>query len=468
MRNELRPLYHAAFIDAAGVRTYAQLEAVAVQLAAHLWTAGIRSGDRLAFVATCSWPTLCLFWASWKIGAITCPLGRQWPAAVVDQVAAQVDVRQIWRSAAEVDELVTQAGARQPPIPPLAILSAPAAEGPEADRLPATIIFSSGTTAAPRAVVHSLSAHRLNAAGAAANIPLGPGDRWLWSLPPHHVSGLSLVFRCSLAGAALVAPLDEAPLGESVARHDISHLSVVPLQLQRLLEQSEFPGSSLRAVLLGGSAAPRPLVTEAHRRRVPLHTTYGLTEMASQVTTTRAGAPLQELFTSGQLLPHRELRIGEEGEILVRGETLCLGYWQSGQIVPVVDEGGWFATRDRGKLDEAAALTVLGRLDNMFISGGENIYPEQIERGLLELGGVRQAVVVPIDDPRFGQRPVAFVDADPREHARILQQLASQLPSCKLPVALHPWPTEILASGIKPDRQQLTRLAGTLAGCPAK
>jgi O-succinylbenzoic acid--CoA ligase len=139
------------------------------------------------------------------------------------------------------------------------------------------------------------------------------------------------------------------------------------------------------------------------------NTTYGLTEMASQVTTTSPAATLQELYTAGRVLPHREVSISESGRILVQGETLFAGYVGGEGVDRPLDAGGWFHTGDLGELDEAGYLSVRGRVDNMFVSGGENVQPEEVEEALCRLEGVEEAVVVPVEDEEFGARPVAFV-----------------------------------------------------------
>ena len=162
--------------------------------------------------------------------------------------------------------------------------------------------------------------------------------------------------------------------GEVLDRLEVTHLSVVTTQLRRLMAGDGFPSQCLKAVLLGGSGFDETMVVEARKRGVPVHTTYGLTEMASQVTTSSKDDPPH---TSGRVLSGRELKINASGEILVRGETLCSGYYRDGQVHSAVDDQGWFHTRDLGDLDGDQCLTVKGRIDNMFISGGENIHPER-------------------------------------------------------------------------------------------
>ena len=316
---------------------------------------------------------------------------------------------------------------------------------------PATIVFTSGSTGVPKAALHTFGNHYHNALGSNINIALRPGHRWLHSLPLYHVGGLSIVFRCLFAGAAIALPQTGTPLGEAIAGLGATHVSLVSTQLLRLLREDVDPGG-LEAVLMGGGPVSASLVDEAVVRGLPIHTSYGLTEMASQVTTTPTGAPPGELHTSGRVLRGREVSISREGEILVRGKTLFAGYAEGTQLERSLDEDGWFHTGDLGELDENGYLRVEGRKDNLFVSGGENIQPEEIEEALSALPGVEAVVVVPIPDQEFGARPVAFVRmaGDAVRFENLARSLEPALPRFKIPVAFHPWPAE--TGGMKVDR----------------
>jgi O-succinylbenzoic acid--CoA ligase len=266
-------------------------------------------------------------------------------------------------------------------------------------------------------------------------------------------------------------------LGEQIARDRITHLSLVPTQLRRLLDDPHERGLSLtlKAVLLGGSPIPATLLTDAISHQLPVYLTYGLTEMASQVATGCSNE-----LRSPRVLPYRELRIAVDGEIVVRGETLFTGYVEDDAITRPLDSEGWFRTGDLGSLDSEGRLTVLGRKDNMFVSGGENIYPEQIERALTAIDGIFDAIVVPVDDREYGHRPVAFIryrseinlsepDSEMPEserlhfdHLSLSDELSRTLPRFMLPAAYYPWPHGYQPAGIKADRAFLKELAGKL------
>ena len=224
-------------------------------------------------------------------------------------------------------------------------------------------------------------------------------------------------------------------------------------QLYRLLQKPEGIAAlkSLKYILLGGSGIAAWMIKKASDEGLNILTSYGLTEMASQVATGPASG-------CSQVLSHRQLKISSEGEILVKGQTLFKGYIQAGRVQLPLNPEGWFATGDLGRLDGQGCLTVLGRRDNRFISGGENIQPEEIEKVLLSVEGVAEAVVVPKEDAEFGQRPVAFLkyapDAVPSE-TQIIKHCEQFLPRFKIPVHFYPWPEDVMVKGIKISRQDL-------------
>ncbi len=270
----------------------------------------------------------------------------------------------------------------------------------EGERCPeaGTLLLTSGSTGKPKVVYHTLAAHEASARGVINRLDVQPDDSWLLNLPTWHVAGLAVIMRCLLSGATLAY---EGPT---------THISMVGTQLIRLLRESEIP--RYKAILLGGGPAP-PVETA-----LPIVHSYGMTEMASTI----AG--------NGEVLPGRQLTLADDGEILVRGETLFSGYWSDGKLDLPLTSDGWFATGDYGKL-ENGRIVVLGRRDRMFVSGGENIHPEIIEMALLGLKGVKAARVEARRDPEFGHVPVAYVSPAPKNGLR--EELAALLPRFQLP-----------------------------------
>ncbi len=319
-----------------------------------------------------------------------------------------------------------------------------------------TLIATSGSTSGPKLALHTLHNHLASALGSAENIPLKADDRWLLALPLFHVGGMAILFRCLAAQAWVALPEPDQSISEAIRRLQPTHLSLVATQLQRLLTEPELIPllQATKAILLGGSAIPRVLIERCLELKLPIHTSYGSTEMSSQITCTPPGADLETLLTAGRLLPGRELQLDPEtGEILVRGQTLFQGYF--GQGLPLT-QAGWFATRDCGEIDSQGRLRVIGRLDNLFISGGENIQPEEIEAALLQLEGLNQVIVVPVADDVYGQRPVAFIESGHWQPENWAAELRKGLPGFKIPDAFYPWPADQV--GLKPSRAEMKRL----------
>jgi len=329
-------------------------------------------------------------------------------------------------------------------------------------RADATIVFTSGSTGTPQAALHTFANHWSSAVGANRNIPLRPGDRWLLSLPLWHVGGLAIVFRCLLGGAAVAIAVMDEPLAEAISGLGATHVSLVATQLSRLLREKRGRAAlrGLKAILLGGGPAPAALIEEASGAGARLVTSYGSTEMSSQATASRPGDPPETLATAGRPLAFRELSITADGEILVRGRTLFRGYIGETGVRPALDSSGWFHTGDLGRLDANGRLIVSGRRDTMFISGGENIHPEEIEREILRFPGVLEAIVAPAPDPEFGARPVAFLrtaDECLPADAELDRFLRLTLPGFKVPQRYLRWPD--IEAGMKPDRRTLAALA---------
>jgi O-succinylbenzoic acid--CoA ligase len=248
-----------------------------------------------------------------------------------------------------------------------------------------TVIYTSGTTGRPKAVELSHGNHMASALASAEALGVLPDDRWLSPLPLFHVGGLAVLLRSALYGTTAVLG-DRFDAGITLA-------SLVPTQLARLRDAGFEPPPGLRAILLGGGPAPRPLVEWALERGLPVRLTYGMTEASSQIATCEPGS------RAATLLPGVELRI-DDGEILVRGPMVATG---------ALSDDGWLHTGDRGSLDAEGRLTVEGRLKNVIVSGGENVAAEEVERVLLDHPAVADAAVIGLPDPEWGEAVTAFV-----------------------------------------------------------
>ncbi len=327
----------------------------------------------------------------------------------------------------------------------------------------ASIVFTSGSSDKPKAVLHTIGNHYCSALGSNANIPFGKGHRWLMTLPMYHVSGFSLIMRAMINGGAIVFPGVCFSISQCVKSCDFTHISLVPAQLAELLEDKECVEKlkQLSAILVGGTNVPQQLIDKSINSDLPIHTTYGSTEAASQITTTGGGDIKKFPSSSGKVLAHRQVKISD-GQIMVKGKTLFKGYIKNNSLETAVDTDGYFATGDLGRFDDAGNLYVTGRTDAMFVSGGENIYPRQIEKVLEKVDGIEQAIVVAVKCPQFGFVPIAFVKRSERIDKKIIEEaVRMELEGFKVPAEIFAMPEDV-DGGIKPNRTALTELAEKL------
>lgn len=304
---------------------------------------------------------------------------------------------------------------------------------------PLAVVQTSGTSGGAKGVV--LSRHAMQAAARASerNLRWMPEDRWLLSIPVSHVGGLSVVTRCLLArrGMVLSTPGDPEEMMAAILQHRVTLASLVPTQLKWMLESTPTwdPPAYLRAILVGGAAAPPGLLAEARRRGWPVLPTYGLSESGSQVATLAPGAPLSR--SVGAPLPGVLVRV-RDGRVELGGPTLASGYYPArpggarkecpvlGSIEPLpLTAEGWFQTGDLGRLDETGALEIFGRSDDVIVTGGNNVYPWEVEAVLLTAPRVLGACVFGVEDPTWGQLvAAALIPSDPPP---TLEQLAAHV-----------------------------------------
>ncbi len=322
------------------------------------------------------------------------------------------------------------------------------------------ILTTSGTTGPPKLV--PLSRDNLLAAveSHALNLPFEEADRWLLALPFAHIGGLSILLRSLWARTTVViAQSSKETLGQQIQRNQISLLSVVPTQLCGLLSEVARL-RSVRAILVGGAKAPPSLRSQADASGLPVLYTYGMTEAASQVCSQSLARIAPEPSDSvGKPLEGLEVRTTASGRIELRGPQVFRGYLGEARGR---DSSEWFETSDSGEIQDDGSLVVVGRIDDLIISGGENVSPDLVEQALLDTGMIQSACVVGVEHPKWGQMVVALV-VPLQEQAKWRQQCQYQLVQN---LADYARPKELieverlpaLSSG-KPDRRQALAFA---------
>jgi O-succinylbenzoic acid--CoA ligase len=382
--------------------TFADLAERAARMRAALVREGGGPGARVALLAKNGVDTVLAILAILDLGATLVPIHPRLTPAEAEILLADASPALTLREA----DLASLTAADPAPDPAIT---------PEA---PLAILYTSGTTGRAKGAVLSRRAFLASAAASAENLRWSSNDRWLLAMPLCHVGGLSIVTRCLAARRAVILEprFDPDAVLAAIPRERATLLSVVPTMLAALLDRDAGNAlSRLRAVLVGGAGAPFSLLEECGRRGVRALTTYGLTEACSQVTVQRLEPRYAPARGSGSPLPGAEIliarddgapaAIGEVGRIRVRGPMLMDGYYRGPDraLDPARDAQGWFDTGDLGELDERGVLHVHARRSDLIVTGGENVYPVEIEERLEALPGVRRALVFGVPDDRWGQ-----------------------------------------------------------------
>ncbi len=400
------------------VWTYAGLNAEVSSVCLRLHAVGVRKGDRVAVFLPNRPEYVLLVHSLVRLAAVIVPLNIRLTRAEISEQLSVV----------EADWLVVSGGERllDGLLPPEKVLNLETLSGATGEGWSEQVIdldqdwgilFTSGTSGSPKGAVLTLGNLFFSAMASALRLGTRPDDRWLLAMPLYHVGGLSIVFRCAIYGTAVVLRdgFDPELTIKDLERYRVTLVSLVPTMLLKLLDRlggERFP-AQVRVVLLGGSAAREELVSAALMQGVPLALTYGLTEAASQVATALEEAVMHKPGSVGKPLFQTSLRIanesgealptGEYGEIQVQGPTVMRGY------LGHKPHEGWLKTGDIGYIDADGDLFVMQRRTDLIVSGGENVYPSEVEKVFQQHPGVADVCVVGLPDATWGQRVAALI-----------------------------------------------------------
>ena len=464
---------HAAFtpdkpaIVFAGQATgYAALAADIRRAAGRLAALGVQRGDVVAFLG-CNHPAqLVLLFACARVGAILLPLNWRLAAPEHARVLADAAPRAILVEAA----YVAHAESLRAALPTSRWLALDGADhgwtcwqecddsaaAPPHDAggesHPVLLCYTSGSTGAPKGVVLTQRALLFNALNSTHMHDLTAEDRVLTTLPLYHVGGLNIQTLPALHAGATVElhpRFDAAAAMAAIECRRATLTVLVPAQLAAMMQHPRWPLadlSSLRAVTTGSTIVAATLIRHVHARGLRLIQVYGSTETCPIATYQRAADAERKAGSAGLPALHCDVRIadaegrdlpaGEVGEILVRGANVMRGYWNLPEQTAQALHGGWYHSGDLGHLDPEGWLYVVARKSDMIISGGENIYPAEIEDVLLECPAIAEASVFGRPDDRWGEAVVAAVVLKPgaaMTEADVLALLAGRVARYKQP-----------------------------------
>ncbi len=428
----------------------------------------LQRGDRIAFLGHNHPDFLTLLFASARLGVILVPLNFRLEAEEQAYILAHAGVESLFVGpgfAARGEELAARLQRLRcvslDEAAPLG-LSFAALLGEVGDdtnphvdlRAPLLIVYTSGTTGRPKGAVLRQEALFWNAVNASHMFDLTSRDRVLTVLPLFHVGGLNIQTTPALhAGAEVVLlPRFDAAATLAAIEEEAPSLTVlVPATMRALVTHPRWPETrleSLRMIACGSQTVPRELLDAFHARGIPAAQVYGSTETAPIAIYQRAEDALAKPGSTGKPALHAEVRVvdaagrpcaaGERGEILVRGPNVMYEYWGDEDATREAFDDGWFRTGDIGYRDAEGDFWIVDRRKDVIVSGGENIYPAELERVLGDCSRIRDCVVVAGRDERWGEVPVAVVvPADPQlSEEEVLALFAGRIARFKHPRAV--------------------------------
>jgi len=446
-----RPEHAALVVDATGERvTYAELDARVRRTAGALAALGLARGDRIAFALPSEPAYLELYFAAARLGAIAIPLNTRLTAA---ELAFQLDDAEprlaIRRTPADLPE---RRGTRalspdelraRTADSPRELAVAPGGESPQ------MLMYTSGTTGQPKGAVLPHRKTYWNTRNAELYFELERSDVVVCPIPLFHSFGLKILSVPALycgATVVLVDRFDPLALQDCVARHRATLLGAVPVMYDRMLDAGLAPEklASLRYGFSAGAAIATDTLARYFAAGICVKQGYGQTETSILCCLDAADAQ-RKAGSVGKPVRFGEVRIadaegrpaerGATGEVQVRGPIVMLGYWRRDDETAASRVGGWHRTGDLGVMDAEGFVTLVGRLKELYISGGENVYPAEVERVLAQHPSVRDVAVVGVPDARWGESGRAYVVPahQPFDAAALLAWAGQRLARYKLP-----------------------------------
>jgi fatty-acyl-CoA synthase len=435
---------------AGGDLTYAQLDNRAARLASVLSDGGVAAGDRVAYLGLNSPSFLLTMLAAHRLGAIFVPINfrlagpelravlqrsgssvivcEEGHRAVVDDVRGDTKLTRFLIVNDDSEIPVSDTVEGWEPWSALIAQAMPTTQlAHRSFDDPAILMFTSGTTGLPKGVILTHGNIWWNSINVDSRLDTRRGDVTHAAAPIFHVGALnSFLMRTLVRGGTIVLrrAFDPESFLHDLVTHRVNSFFAVPAMLAAL---AKVPGvfeadlSHLRTVVVAGAPVPPSLIQQYAEHDIWLQQAWGLTETAPFATHMPVERTLDKLGSAGIPMPYTEVRVvipatnepvepGTRGELLVRGPNVTPGYWENPEATAAAfDDDGWFHSGDIGYFDEDGYLYIVDRLKDMIISGGENVYPAEVERALADLPGVVDVAVVGAADEQWGETVVAVV-----------------------------------------------------------
>lgn len=465
--------------------TYAQLQQIGTHMAHRLTREfGLQKGERIAIVAENCLEYFLLFSVAQKTGCILVPLNYRLASPEFDyllhdcqpliliaeatylhslqQAPAYAQVPHHWQLE-HLRAFCEQALAMPAPAPfPLM---------PVLEDDPIFILYTSGTTGFPKGAIYTHKMLFWNSINTALSLVLNSESRTVNCMPPFHTGGWNVLCTPLLhhgGYTCLMKKFNALSVLQILQNERVSIFMGVPTMLRMIAELPEFERSQfpeLLYILVGGEPMPIPLIERWHERGVPIRQGYGMTEVGPNLSSLHQHDALRKKGSIGRPNFYVEIQVvnpegvpvpaGQAGELLLRGPMCTPGYWRNPEATKSSIRNGWFHSGDLVRQDEDGYLFVVDRIKNMYISGGENVYPAEVERVLLAHPAVQEAAVVPIPDPKWGESGLACLVLHPRHtctEAELEAHCLQHLARFKVPSKFH-----ILAELPKNDTGKIDR-----------
>ncbi|WP_303312263.1 long-chain fatty acid--CoA ligase [Hymenobacter sp. BT730] len=426
-------------LDTGRTRTYAELNQAANHLATELTQRHrLRPGDRVMVIAEHCLEYVTLFVAAQKTGLVLVPVNYRLAGAEIDYLlqncepALLIYEEQFEEKASQLPSLLTV-----PQVWPLQEVRAICEQGlalphvplfvglePDEDD-PVFILYTSGTTGFPKGALYT---HRMllwNSLNTTMSLEITPQDTTINCMPPFHTGGWNVLVTPFLHRGATVGLLKKFQPERILQLLEQERADIfmgVPTMLKMMLESPAFAAadlSSLRYFIVGGEALPLDVIRTWDRKGIKIRQGFGLTEVGPNLFSLHQDDAIRKIGSIGRpnfyldikLIDEQGQTVGpnEVGELCLRGPVVTPGYWRNPEATAQAIPDGWFRTGDLLRQDEEGYLFVMDRIKNMYISGGENVYPAEIERFLLTFPGVSEVAVIGVPDARWGEVGKAFI-----------------------------------------------------------